>query len=57
MHFFFFFAGTEISGPNILLKAGDIIAQHFSPSEPTTPEVFTNEIRLTEHNFRTLSGW
>uniref|UniRef100_A0A0P4VVW3 Laminin subunit alpha n=1 Tax=Scylla olivacea TaxID=85551 RepID=A0A0P4VVW3_SCYOL len=48
--------GTEISGPSVLLKGGDVIAQHFSPTEPTSPQVFTNEIRLTEHNFRTLSG-
>ncbi|XP_050725715.1 laminin subunit alpha-like isoform X5 [Eriocheir sinensis] len=48
--------GTEVSGPTVLLKGGDIIAQHFSPTEPTTPETFTNDIKLTEHNFRTLSG-
>lgn len=54
---FLLFTGTEISGPTVLLKGGDVIAQHFSPTEPTSPQVFTNEIRLTEHNFRTLSGW
>ncbi|XP_069164876.1 laminin subunit alpha isoform X2 [Procambarus clarkii] len=47
---------SAVIGPDVILKAGDIIAQHFSLEEPSSSAVFTAEIRLTEHNFRTISG-
>ncbi|XP_069958976.1 laminin subunit alpha isoform X2 [Cherax quadricarinatus] len=48
--------GSEVTGPDVILKGGDIIAQYFSLVEPTSSATFKAEIRLTEHNFRTMSG-
>ncbi|XP_042212496.1 laminin subunit alpha-like isoform X1 [Homarus americanus] len=49
--------GSKISGPDVILRGGDILVQYFSPDLPFSSQVLSAEIRLTEHNFRTMSGF
>ncbi|XP_071537849.1 laminin subunit alpha isoform X2 [Panulirus ornatus] len=48
--------GSEVWGPDVILKGSNIIAQYFSSYQPSSSETFTADVRLTEHNFRTPSG-
>ncbi|XP_064094479.1 laminin subunit alpha-like isoform X2 [Macrobrachium nipponense] len=48
--------GIELESPDVFLQGNNIIAQYFLDEQPENREPFNVSIRLTEHNFRTLSG-
>lgn len=50
------FAGTELTGPDVILTGSNVIALYYSEYDPATSQVYDGYVRLTEHSFRTLSG-
>ncbi|CAL4059747.1 unnamed protein product, partial [Meganyctiphanes norvegica] len=48
--------GNDLSAPLIFLHGNNITALYYSENEPISSIVYNGQVRMTEHNFRSLSG-